>query len=855
VITSVGVVAGTSGTSGTSGATGSAGTSGSSGTSPSGGDRNGLITTGSIVDTQQITGSLILGNTVISGSLIGNTVNGGLIKIQTEANISGSVQYNITGSSPISQSNIIMGGSGPTLPGLTGSVVISGSNNILLNGFRPNTLVTQGTYGYIGGSNNIGTAIPTLGTGSLLRPTISNNALQSGVSLQFTTSSLGQPSVASNLIYGGVTINHQSGSGNFTFNYVGGNGFTSNANTTTLGLNPITSANIIAGVTFPQITLNHNSSSIQYQGNIGGGMTVTNNYSSSVSTAVNNATVTGNILGGQSNTLVISGSNTSNRRTFDSNVVIGRSNVITSQHSGSSAGHLISTAILGDNLIVSASHTSTSNGGTVIVGRYNATGSLQESSQDAVFVVGTGTGAGSRRNAIHVDSSGSIRMTGSVLIAAPLNFGHQPSLVIGSFSENQAAANITGSVGVSGSINVSGSLFVNGVDISAGASGSSGTSGTSGQNGSSGTSGQNGSSGTSGVGDISGLITTGSFGVSQTISGSLLLSTGPNAGQPTPFVIQPFSNSSSAAVITGSVLISGSLILNGNTITSIDRNGLITTGSNADNDQYITGGLLISSSGNFNKPALTIKSGPNEGKIGVENGNFLYRNSSTYNTVIGDVSGISVSTPFTSGSEKNLLFTGFNLGFLSGSNNTVIAGAGGANFISGSNNTILGGVGNLQFGNGNLIIGGGITSTLMENVISIGTSNSPNLLYKSGSVVQMGYPTQVTGSLNATTVSSATGYQDITGTVSASLNLSTANVWFVDDDADPDGAHLDVTNLTDGQQISIVWNANYTGTRTVTFGSNIYKSGGGSSVNLEGNKKYLFTGAVYSGILYVKVNL
>jgi hypothetical protein len=43
--------------------------------SGSGGDRNGLITTGSIVDTQQITGSLILGNTVISGSFTLNLSN------------------------------------------------------------------------------------------------------------------------------------------------------------------------------------------------------------------------------------------------------------------------------------------------------------------------------------------------------------------------------------------------------------------------------------------------------------------------------------------------------------------------------------------------------------------------------------------------------------------------------------------------------------------------------------------------------------------------------------------------------------------------------------------------------------
>jgi hypothetical protein len=479
--------------------------------------------------------------------------------------------------------------------------------------------------------------------------------------------------------------------------------------------------------------------------------------------------------------------------------------------------------------MVSASNSA--GGGSVFIGRFNATGSLQENSEQTVFVVGTGTGAGARRNALHIDNQNNTRITGSLLVSGSVNVNGTTNLsgdttisgntqmsgndgfpltVNGSiqskrfnFAGNPFNTNSGGTFGslnydgnnitlqytngdygtpatssytnlttntgsnitqvnvgatyggttaqtnlinnngvrsfvvdvdstaITGSVNITGSLFVNGVDISAGASGSSGTSGTSGVSPS-----------------ITGFITTGSFGVSQTVSGSLLLSTGPNAGQPTPFVIQPFSNSSSAAVITGSVLISGSLLLNGDTITSINRNGLITTGSNADGEQYITGGLYISSSGNFDKPSLTIKSGPNEGKIGVEGGNFLYRNSLTRNTVVGEVQGISTSTPFTSGSEKNLIFTGFNLGFLSGSNNTVIAGAGGANFISGSNNTILGGVGNLQFGNGNLILGGGKTVTLMENVISIGTNTSPDLLYKSGSVVQMGYSTQITGSLD-----------------------------------------------------------------------------------------------------------
>ena len=423
-------VAGSSGTSGTSGDSGSSGTSGvdgSSGTSGTSGtsgvvDYTGLITTGSITSTQNITGSLILGNTVISGSLIGNTVNGGLIKIQSEANRSGSIQFNITGSSPISQSNVIFGNpTGPVAAVQTGSVVISGSNNIILNGFRTDTTVTAGTYGYIGGNGNIGNTIPTLGTGSLLRPAINQNALQAGLNLQFTTSSLAAPTIASNLIYGTVTINHQSGSIIYSSNGTLGGSVTSTQNITTPNTIPTISSNLFTGNL--GTTLSHNSSSIIYQGNIGP-VIVTNNYSSSVSTAVDNINVTTNLFNGNSNTLVVTGSNSGTRRTFNSNFINGRSNLINSNYSGGTGGHLVSTTVLGDNLIVSASNTSTTLGGSTFVGRFNATGSLQESSQDAVFVVGTGTGAGSRRNALHIDSSNNTRITGSLNVSGAMTLGY-----------------------------------------------------------------------------------------------------------------------------------------------------------------------------------------------------------------------------------------------------------------------------------------------------------------------------------------------------------------------------------------------------------------------------------------------
>ena len=412
-----------------------------------------------ITSSVNISGSqhIIIGNTVITGSLIlsgsagveldvkgDQTITGSLsisgsesitrdLRLYSSASYGGVVPgFYITASSPVSQSNIIFAstagaeGQGPLAVSLTGSIIISGSNNIL---FASNRASSSTAIGFIGGSGNIVGTIPTLNPTSLILPSIANNQLQAGVQLNFTTSSLAPASFTTNLVYSAVNINSQSGSIAFGNNLVL-LGPTINAQTTTLGLQTSVSSNALIGTS---LTLNQNSSSILYSQNIGG-LTITNNYTSSVSTAVNNITVSQNLFNGSTLTLVVTGSNTANRRTFNSNLITGRSNEINSNQSGSSAGHLVATSLLGQNLIVSASNTSTTSGGTVIVGRFNATGSLQESAQDTVFVVGSGASAGARRNSLKIDSSGNTELTGSV--------------------------NVTGSMGVIGNTIITGSLNV-----------------------------------------------------------------------------------------------------------------------------------------------------------------------------------------------------------------------------------------------------------------------------------------------------------------------------------------------------------------------------------------------------------
>ena len=387
-------------------------------------NRNGLITTGSYSTTQAISGSLILGDLVISSSLIGNDINQGIINIMSEASRSGSVQMNISSSAPVSQSNFIFGNpTGPAAANLTGSIVISGSNNIVFNGYRTNTIANQGSYGYIGGGGNLIATIPTLNTASLVRPVVANNNLNGPLLLNFVTSTLPAPSISNNQIVGLTNIQHQSGSANITTNIIAGAGLTSNANTATLSANLVIQGNIFGNAA---TTLNQASSSIQYFQNVGGGVLVQNNYSSSVSTPINNINVNNNTFGGTNNIITVSGSNSATRRSIQSNTILGNNNRINSEHSGSSfsGGHLVSTTLMGQSLIVSASHTGPTVGGTVIVGRFNATGSLQESSQDTVFVIGNGLSDGNRRNALRVDQNGNINFTGSIRISGSItNFG------------------------------------------------------------------------------------------------------------------------------------------------------------------------------------------------------------------------------------------------------------------------------------------------------------------------------------------------------------------------------------------------------------------------------------------------
>jgi hypothetical protein len=580
----------------------------------------------------------------------------------------------------------------------TGSLVISGSNNIVVYG-KYYTGYFPGYYGFISGSGNILRAPILLSTGSLLKPSISNNiSAGTTIRLNYITSSIsaGTPNFTNNLTVGNgsVTINHQSGSGNFNGNIFMGNIFTSNQNNITSISNQNITSNIINGTT----TLNHISSSFTFDRNISVGLnslTVDNHYSSSANPT---PFVSRNMFLGNSNVVYLSGSNSSQMRGVVQSFVGGNQNIISSSYVGGTSTILTNTMIYGNNLMVSASSPATTNGGSTFIGRFNATGSLQESSETSVFVVGTGTSAGARRNALHIDSSNNTRITGSVSISGSLqvnglnvvtgsvasdrnglittgsagqtqvitgsvqigpstNFGHPPSLIIGSFDSSNKAANITGSVGVSGSVNVSGSINLNGLPLE-----------------------------------------------------------------------------------------------------SSNRNGLITTGSySMFNPQEISGSLRITSG------SLKLDRGNDDAQIqDFYSRNVLYKSEQLNKLLVGVTNMDQVDTEFgvVSGSINLFQFGGNTNAFRSGSNNTFFTSNVGLK--SGSNNTFIGTSPSFQTGSGNFIIGGfndiRFSGTEVNNLFSIGAGINNSFLFKEGNdpLTIVGNAT-ISGSLDITGTYSVNG--------------------------------------------------------------------------------------------------
>jgi|694.fasta_scaffold15543_8 hypothetical protein len=266
------------------------------------------------------------GSQTIASASVYITPTGSTVQYLTESAVRGNLVF---GNTNLAQS---------------GSVIVTGSNNILLG----IGVSTTGQGGWNGSRNVIITSPQYSGSVPSMNGTINlGNYIASG-------SGTGTNAISSTFANGGITVTNTSPSSNTTIS-------TSNINATT--------------------TIRHAAS----------GSTVANG----------NLTISTTNLGG-SVLISTTGSSTAAKTIAQSMFVGGN---ITASLEAASNSNLANTIVLGSGLVVSGTLAASSLSGSTIVGQYNETGSLSDPSQ-VKFVVGTGTSATSRRTSFYVSQSG-----------------------------------------------------------------------------------------------------------------------------------------------------------------------------------------------------------------------------------------------------------------------------------------------------------------------------------------------------------------------------------------------------------------------------------------------------------------
>ena len=302
----------------------------------------------------------------------------------------------------------------------TGSIFISGSNNILINLGSTQPAATGRRQVF--GTGNIGTGFVSVNTSSLTIPFINNNFIGNQITATYNTgSNIGNSAhgISNNLMVAGVTLNHPSASitstgqvTSFSNNIVAG---PISSNMTGLLLsNASNIANNIIGGT--NINLNHISSSINFTANIvaaGGANNINNLYFQTGSN--NNLTVSSNIFGGQAITVNAGGSPSTNvARTLVGNLIGGQNAAISLEASGTDLGGLRNSLVWGGALIVSGSNSAADNNqSSVFVGRFNGQNDGLADSRGIILAVGTGTGTSNRRTGFYITSGSLVGVSGS----------------------------------------------------------------------------------------------------------------------------------------------------------------------------------------------------------------------------------------------------------------------------------------------------------------------------------------------------------------------------------------------------------------------------------------------------------
>jgi hypothetical protein len=677
-----------------------------------------------------VTGSLVVnGNQTITGSLLGSTLNDGQIRIFSDTFNSGAVKMNISSSNPAAQSNIIFGfAQGAGVVQLTGSIVISGSNNIIMGGPRPNTLVTAGTYGYVGGSTNIFGGQSTLNTGSSYRPAMNSN-LNFGTIAMNLGSGSGNFNIGQNALFGGqLILNMPSASigGNMATNIIAGQVTLQQSQAIPLASSsvaPAFSTNNVNGT----FNLQTNSGSFQVLNNNinGNNIQVTSSYRSTA-VGTNAVTFNNNSINGLNHRILFDGVSLG-AKGLSNSLIVGANN--TASMVLNDANGISSTGLIGQGLHVESGNVS-GTGGSLIAGRYNGTGSLSNPGF-IKFAVGTGNSNTNRRTTLWVDEtskvgmSGSLEVTGSVLVSGSVNIQGGSTVITGS------NVNVGG-----GTISISGSQLTTNNYVA-----------------------WNGSPNDAGamsnfVGAF--MVNRNAFVFNNIVQAQLTSGSNFSINTDVGSNVTRQTYSSTWGGTEAKILVE-------------NQNGTRRIDLNADN-LYVSGALNVGVSNNV-------------GRINTYGGSqWLYRDGDS-NTVVGNANG--VGTGFFAGSEKNMIFNGFSTPFATGSNNVIIQGAG-DNFISGSGNLFIGSHNGHAGGSKNLLLGSTSYSSgsVFDDKFELGTQNSSRIFHKQGTdPLQIGYDTQVTGSLwvNGNKQFNVGTFYDTTtqsgsAAVSQSINYNTTDI-------------------------------------------------------------------------------
>jgi len=353
----------------------------------------------------------------------------------------------------------------------TQDTILSGSGNIFVNPATVTPLTTPITFKrYIGGSGNIilnGSNVPQISGSMAFSPTMNNNyfggnstvlnmrgPVSSSAWTISSNISLGSINIGSNAIQtaekivSGLTMTGNSIAGTLTI--------IANQSALTGSATSFTN-NIITG----QTILNLSSSAAALQNNIinDSGFVFTNQFYTG-SLGVGSVAMNRNNIGGQGNSITISGSlplGTTTTNSISDNFIFGGSNTIyidvqNARVSGTTAYiNVVRTGLMGNQLIVSGSSllADGSSYGSVFVGRYNADDNRRNKTSDTVFAVGTGNTT-TRKTGFLIDSgsnsyfegtlnvSGSTSFTGSVAMSSFTTLASVSSSL--NFADDTAAA-------------------------------------------------------------------------------------------------------------------------------------------------------------------------------------------------------------------------------------------------------------------------------------------------------------------------------------------------------------------------------------------------------------------------------